>query len=356
MLRFCMPRVRRRGHGLGNELLPWARAFLASQVLDARLLAPAFGMNRRGYWRDFYTAPDDWIYHRAIEKLLPAIEFSEAEYLAHGGGDVVRALRSFAADRGLHARHGYVLVTDGLWGGFRHIEAARSFIQATLYQSRYAAANLLRLRERLNPHKLQVAMHVRLGDFAPPVATDQYRQVANASLPIEWFCHIAHSLRQAFADDWQLLLITDGRAEQLQPLTSAFPCITTADMEHNDCSDVLALSQADLLVCSASTYSSLAAFLSESPYLWFAPSLHAHPEGCYSTHGFSAEQHDPTGPTRASVERYTHRTQVWRARGAVIDLDGYIPPDTLEAAVRRREYRQASSDLVRSGVADREPR
>jgi hypothetical protein len=350
-----MPRVQRRGHGLGNELLPWARAFLASQVLQAQLLAPAFGMNRRGYWRDFYTAPDDWIYHRAIERLLPAVEFAESDYWAHGGGDVVRALRSFAADRGLHARHGYVLITDGLWGGFQHVEAARPFIQATLYQSRYAAANLLRLRERLNPQKVQVAMHVRLGDFAPPVASDQYRQVANASLPIEWFCHVAEKLSRTLADEWQLLLITDGRAEQLQPLTGAFPCITTADMDHNDCSDLLALSQADLLVCSASTYSSLAAFLSESPYLWFAPSLHAHPEGCFSTHGFNAEQNDARGPTRAAVERYVHRATPWRGRGAVVALDGHIPSHALQAALTRRELRQATSDLVRSGVADQQP-
>jgi hypothetical protein len=350
----CMPRVRRRGHGLGNELLPWARAFLASQVLGARLLAPAFGMNRRGYWRDFYTAPDDWIYHRAIERLLPVVEFAESDWLAHGGGDVVRALRSFATERKLFERNFFALVTDGLWGGFRHIEAARGFIYSKLHQSRYAAHNLIRVHERLDRQKIQVAMHVRLGDFVPAVAVDQYRQVANTSLPIEWFCNVAASLKQAFADDWQLLLITDGRPEQLQALTSAYPCITTADLSHNDCSDVLTLAAADLLVCSASTYSSLAAFLSESPYLWFAPSLHAHPEGCYSTHGFSAELNDPHGPTRQAVDEYGQRTAIWPARGAVIGLDGHIPARTLEAVRDRREFRRASSDLVRSGVADRQ--
>src|SRR5580658_4005868 len=113
-----MPRVRRRGHGLGNELLPWARAFLASQVLDARLLAPAFGMNRRGYWRDFHTGADDWIYHRALEQLLPVVEFTEDDWLEHGGGDVVTALRSFATEHKLLERQFYMFVTDGLWGGF----------------------------------------------------------------------------------------------------------------------------------------------------------------------------------------------------------------------------------------------
>jgi len=45
-------------------------------------------------------------------------------------------------------------VTDGLWGGYHHVEAARDFIHSTLYQSRYAARNLLQLRARIDPHKL----------------------------------------------------------------------------------------------------------------------------------------------------------------------------------------------------------
>ena len=150
-----------------------------------------------------------------------------------------------------------------------------------------------------------------------------------------------------------MLLITDGRADQLAPLTQAFPCITTADMRHNDCSDVLALAAADLLVCSASTYSSLAAFLSESPYLWFAPSLYAHPEGCFSTHGFAAETKDSNGPTRQAVDEYVRHSGAWLGRGAVIELDGRIPASALQAAAYRRALRRDSSDLVRSGVADR---
>jgi hypothetical protein len=349
--RYCLPRVRRRGHGLGNELLPWARAFLAAQVVGATLLPPAFGMNRRGYWRDFSTAPDDWIRHRALEYLLPVVEFAEADYLAHGGGDVVQALRGFAREHALYERSCFVLVTDGLWGGFQHVEAAREFIRSTLYRSRYAAANLLKVYERIDRRRIVVAMHVRLGDFAPAVSADRYRQVANASLPIEWFCHIAQHLRAAFADDWQLLLITDGRPDQLEPLTREFPCITTADMGNNDCSDVLALASADLLVCSASTYSSLSAFLSESPYLWFAPSLYAHPEGCFSTHGFNAERNDPNGPTAAAVARFAQQRDSWDARGVAVDMDGIIPNKTLAAASARRAARQAYADLSRSGVA-----
>jgi hypothetical protein len=45
---------------------------------------------------------------------------------------------------------------------------------------------------------------------------------------------------------------------------------------------------------------------------------------------------------------------VWRARGAVVDLEGHLPASTLAAVLTRRDYRQATTDLVRSGVADHE--
>jgi hypothetical protein len=349
VLRYCIPRVRKRGYGLGNELIPWARAFLASQVLDARLVPPAFGLNRRGYWRHFGTSPDDWIYHRSMQLLLPLVEFNESDYLAHGGGDVVQALRSFAAANDLHRRRIFALVTDGMWGGYSHIQAARDFIRATLYQSRYAARNLLRLQRRIDPNKVLVGMHVRLGDFASPVKLADYRRAPNTSLPIEWFVNIADQLGQVFADDWQLLLVSDGEPEALQPLLSRHPCIITGDIPNGDCSDALALAQADLLVCSASSYSSLAATLSESPYIWFADNLYEHPEGCYSLHG------DSNSPStslrvRGAISHYLGTARSGVARGIAVGADGKVPVATLDAAVKRRDSRRWELDLVRGGV------
>jgi len=360
LLRYCLPRVRTQGHGLGNELVPWARAFLAAQVLDARLLPPAFGLNRRGYWRDFRATPDDWIYHRAIERLLPVVAFTEADYLAHGGDDVVAALRSFAAAHRLHRRSMYVLVTEGQWGGFYHVQAARDFIRSTLYQSRFAPGNLLRLRERIDPDRVLVGMHVRLGDFAPPGSPDTYRRVANASLPLEWFCNIARSLQRALGDELQLLLVSDGTPEQLRPLLEAVPCITTADLPGGDCSDALALAGADLLVCSASTYSTLAAFLSDSPCVFFTPSLYRHPDGCYSSGEAATEAQRPDGPRQRAVREFvaavargtaTARNPAeWLSRAVAVDIDGEIPAPVIELLRQRRAYRRWQGDLTRCGV------
>ena len=350
MLRYCLARVRNRGYGLGNELVPWARAFLASQVLDARLLTPPFGLNRREYWRHFHTPPDDWLYNRAMERLLPRVQFTEADYLEHGGDDVVTALRSFARAHDLQRRSAYVFVTEGLWGGFYHVQAAREFMRATLYQSRFAAANLLRLRERIDPQKILVGMHVRLGDFKPAVTAHEHRRVANVSLPLEWFCNIADSLRTFLADRLQFLLVSDGTPEQLQPLTSRIPCITTADLPDGDCSDALALADSDLLVCSASTYSHLAAFLSDSPYLWFAPNLHRHPEGCYSLGDPGADLGRTGSPRARALREFAAHRERWPARGFALDMAGQIPASLIEQLQERHARRRWQADILRSGV------
>jgi hypothetical protein len=350
VLRYCLARVRNQGHGLGNELVPWARAFLASEVLGARLLPPAFGLNRREYWRHFRTPPDDWIYNRAIERLLPAVRFTEADWLEHGGDDVVTALRSFARAHDLQRRSAYVFVTDGLWGGFHHVQAAREFMRATLYQSRFAARNLLALRERIDREKILVGMHVRLGDFKPAVTAAEHHRVANVSLPLEWFCNIADSLRSVLGDRVQFLLVSDGTPEQLRPLVSRVPCVTTADLPDGDCSDALALADSDLLVCSASTYSHLAAFLSDSPYIWFAPNLHRHPQECYSIGNPEADLRRPGSARARALQDFIAHREDWSSRGFALDMAGQMPGSLLDQVRQRHALRRWQTDIMRGGV------
>jgi hypothetical protein len=330
--------------------VPWARAFIAAQLLDARLLPPAFGLNRRAYWQLFGTGADDWIYHRTLQHLLPVVEFTEADYMAHGAGSAEAALRSFIEARGLARRHLFALVTEGLWGGYAHVHSARDFMRSTLYQSRHAARNLLELQHRIDARRVLVGMHVRLGDFNAPSGLDEYRRKANTSLPLDWFQNVAGSLQRAFGDDWQLLLVSDGAQQQVQPLLDRFPCVITADIPCGDCSDVLALADADLLVCSASSYSSLAAFLSDAPYLWFADNLQPMAEGCYSIHGEAGQSQWQQQRTQEAVQYFLQHGTQGHPRGTAVDAGGRIPQAVLDRAEERRSARCWELDLVRGGV------
>jgi hypothetical protein len=356
-LRYCIPNVAGRGAGLGNELVPWCRSLLAAQVLGARSLPPAFGLNRRRYGRHFGTPPWDWLSHRVLMKCLPLVDFSQQDFEQHGGGDVTRALESFAQAHRLHQRRAYVFTTSGLWGGMLHIEAAREQARSLLQLSRYAGRNLCLLRQRLDRSLPLVALHVRMGDFAAAMAPQAYRGRFNVSLPLAWYRHVAQSIYQQCDGAVQFLLVSDAPAQALTALTSGLPFVSSADLPDSDCSDLLALADADLLVCSVSSYSIWAAFLSDAPYLWFEPNLFAHPEGRLSIWGHEPAQAKADSPTQVAWARNKHST-VHRQRSWAIGMDGDVPRSVLDTmhlhhqGLGRPQQRALlrSSDLIRYGV------
>lgn len=352
-LRLCMPQVSGRGSGLGNELVPWCRSFLAAQVLGARSLPPAFGLNPRRYGRHFGTPRWDWLAHRVAAGVLPVFDFAEQDYLVHGGGDVVTALRGYAKTHGLFERRAFVLRTGGMWGGMFHIEAAREHARSRLHLSRFAARNLLALRERLDAALPVVAMHVRRGDFGVPLDPGQYRGRFNASLPLSWYRRVAESIHRQRDGDVQFLIVSDAPATELNDLTAGLPCVSSAGLADADCSDLLALSSADLLVCSISSYSVWAAFLSDAPYLWYRPNLHEHAEGCLSIWGHESAQTHQGSPTAAAVSGWSagHARQ---PRGWPVGEDGKVPMNALSALHDKREARYA--DLIRYGVVSKATR
>jgi len=353
-MRYCMPDVAGRGAGLGNELVPWARAFLAAQVLGARCLPPAFGLNQRRYWRHFGTPRTDWIRRRLLKKALPLIKFDEADYLRHGGGDVVTALQGFAQEHRLHERSAYVLSTAGMWGGMRHILQARDFVASQLYLSRFAAGNLLKLRQRLDPTKLTVGIHVRLGDFGAALQPHEYQGRFNVSLPLDWYRRVALSIQAQLEGSVQFLVVSDAKPEQLQGLCAGLPCVFSGDIPDSDCSDLLALAGADMMVCSVSSFSIWAAFLSGRPYLWYAPNLNLHPEGFLSIWGHEAGQQGEDSPTRRAIA--AAKAQVLAggtpaSRAWAVGHDGQVPAGAI-ASLGANTAGRVERDLVVYGVID----
>ena len=134
---------------------------------------------------------------------------------------------NFRMSTNLQKRPAWVVTTQGMWGGYRHIIDAREFVRSTLYLSKFAAPNLLKIKTRLNPDILTVGMHIRLGDFESEKDLSAYRGKFNASLPLQWYINIAKSIQQTLGDQVQFLIVTDGTAEQLAPLLNECNAITT---------------------------------------------------------------------------------------------------------------------------------
>jgi hypothetical protein len=343
-----------RGSGLGNELLAWARAYLMSREIGAHCLTPAFGRNERGYSGHFGTSSLDWLVHKLLVRSLPCVRFEEADYLAHGGGDVGLAFAAFAGAHGLTRRAPLVVATSGMWGGIFHVERALEFVRATLYGTRYARDNLAELAARRDPARLTAAMHVRLGDFASGhTAPEAYQNRFNVSLPLDWFIAIGRQLRLAFGSDIQFQVFSDGTPEQLAPLTQVINPLSTASAAPADVSDLLAMSQADLLVCSVSSYSMWAAALSDAPYLWFKPQLHNHPDGTLSIWGHEAGQQAAASPTLMALDETSRlRRSAADRRAFAVGVNEPLPDALLNTLAARHRQRDRAGDLVRYGVLD----
>jgi hypothetical protein len=351
-MRFCLPRTSTpRGAGLGNELFAWSKAFLASEILGATILRPAFGLNRRQYHRDFGTSRFDWLAQRLLMTSLPLIEFGEDAYRGTGRIDFEEAVAEFAKREGLLRRRNYVFTVSGMWGGFLAIRKARTFVTAELLKARNAVSNIHATLRNVDPDKLLVAVHIRGGDFTPASNEGDYRGRFNVALPLDWYMDTCVSLDQALPRRIQFLLLTDAGEASVKPFLDRFDALTTSHLSHTAPSDLLLMGMADAVVCSVSSFSMWGAFLSDAPYFWFAPNLQAHGEYA-SLWGNEPEEQNGGVTDRNLRGLLEHRNDVGKlSRGVPIGVDGMIPGSAVEVLEARLRTRAMSRDLIYSGVA-----
>jgi hypothetical protein len=339
-MRLIMPHS---GYGLGNDLIPWAKGYILSKELGARLMHPAWGNNPRKYWRYFGTSRLDWQWYRVLARTLPRYVFSEEDYREFGENDFEKACKRFAEKYNLYDKQAYIITITGPWGAFSGLDKAKRFVREVLYSTKYTQENLRWIEERKAREKLSVAMHVRRGDFSPPSSTGYYEGVLNRGLPVSWFTNICNTLVAAFGrENLQFLVASDGQSEDLKELLDMYPCLFISALKHSDISDLIAMSEADLLICSLSTYSMWAAFLSEEPYLWFAPQLNHTQTGL--THNWIRS----LGTFRDAQAVLIPADSMHR--GVPVGMDGTIPTDLLAYLQKRLEMKNSKTDLIRGGI------
>jgi hypothetical protein len=333
------------GYGLGNDLIPWAKGFLLSQETGAALLHPAWGRNPRRYWRHFGTSRLDVHLHRALVRLLPRVAFTEEVYRELGFNDFPSACRGFAERFRLRERRAWVVTVTGPWGAFAGLERARPFVNSVLWGSKYVRRNLSWLEARRERRRLAVMVHVRRGDFRTAGPGESFRDALNTAVPIEWYESVCRALVAALGEEnLQFCVASDGTANEIGRFLEKFDCIFTSSQANSDCSDLLALAGGDLLVCSPSTYSMWAAFLSDSPYIWFAPQLEpgAHGRGLRWVRSLLADQGVVRRPAATAPPR-----------GNPIGIGECLPDSLLQYLRTRLAQKADGTDLVRGGlVAD----
>ncbi len=340
--------------GLGNELIVWAKAYLAAKALGGICVPPAWGMNPRGYGKYFRSSRLDILRNEALLHLLPRETFTGEAYYNTGIVDYGEAIKVWAAEYGFMERAFWCCATEGMWGGYPAIRRGREFLRSELLRTRWTVENLTEYSSLVDPDRLQIAFHIRSGDFLAPIAPEDYRNKFCVEIPSDWYLNVGRCLQQALGKrNIQFTVISDAPSEVLDPLTTEFEAITTHSQNHRDISDVLILSMADVLVCSVSSFSLLAAFLSKGHYLWYEPQLNVDAAGLRSLWGGQADQQIPSSPTRRSA-RLADENPYAAPRGLPIGVDGILSNDDLEiiSALRHPTY----CDLIHYGVVGSEVR
>ncbi len=291
-----------RGSGLGNEMLPWAKGWVASQVLDAHLVGPSWGINKRRYYRNFGTTRLDFALEDTLLR-LPHHAFREQEYRATGEVDFGAAIGSWAAERGLTRKRSYIVSVEGMWGGYSCIRTARPFLLAKLLNSRDALRNVYQVISKLNRKKLFVAVHMRsAGDgFLTSSLGECERGRWNIAIPGEWYQWVCEKLLERYDDRIEFRFFTDRGGTDFEEAVRRFNPGQSRQHGLTECSDLLLMAQAGLRVCSISSYSLAASFLSDGPYLWYKPQLTVR-EGLYTLWGHETAQQADVSLTSRSID------------------------------------------------------
>jgi hypothetical protein len=282
-------------------MISWAKGFIASQVLNAHLVGPSWGLNRRKYYKNFQTGRLDF----ALEDLLmhlPHHAFTREDYLATGEVDFGKAIAKWAAAGNLVNRRTFVASVGGMWGGYPSIWSARPFLWAKLLNSRDAIRNVYEIVSKLDRGKLFVAVHMRFGsEFAVAGDGDIHRGKFNVQIPGEWYLSLCESIRSEMGDAVQFHFFTDRGGPAFDEAVRRYNPGQTKQTGLTECSDLLLMSLADLRICSISSYSLMASFLSNGLYIWYEPQL-TYADGLYTLWGMEDAQRTKGSPTSQSVD------------------------------------------------------
>lgn len=266
-----------RGAGLGNEVVAWAKSYIAARELGFRLLCPSWTLSR-------YRLPQmlGWSLVSAargemLRLAYPTFTVTEARYRSTGLADYGDAMTALAEMYGLLRRRApLVLVHEGMWGGYYAIKSARSF----LWRELLSAPNVAEFVDRSGlPSRGRpvVALHVRLGDFnnGSPGPGE-----FNVSIPVDWYESVMAALRESLGDVEFFVCTNASSNPEISRLIGEYGCkLLTGRGRSAAVQELAAMASADMVVCSISSFSLLASFLSGKPYVWFRQQLTMLEEG-----------------------------------------------------------------------------
>jgi hypothetical protein len=255
---YALPIVGRAG--LGNALLPWARAELFAGRVGARLLAPRWSAMRLGpYLRG---EPDKRNYHVCFREDLYTSGFRRRLVLALGRR-IGEAEFEVAAGRALPERN-YVVEFRDIKNLFTPLVSSAPFVRRRLWDMTRAIMR----PQPTESHGRFIAMHVRRGDITRQGFSTSELATVNQYTPLPWFISMHRLVRNdATLRQYPIVLFTDGSVDEVAELVR-LKGVQLAQ-RRSAITDLWTLSRASLLVASGySTFSMWASFLGGMPTIY----------------------------------------------------------------------------------------
>ncbi|MFE4834880.1 hypothetical protein ACFRAU_09365 [Arthrobacter sp. NPDC056691] len=248
-----------------------AKAWLAAHALGHTYVEMPWALNPRGYRSELGAPRTDWISYTALARFSRPVRVSQQAYVESGIVDYGEFIRDFVSDDGI--AHQKSLIHDsGMAGGYAGIVGAREFLWKRLIATEVGMGSVSRINlQRIRYQKITVGVHIRAGDF------DDQRPLPgtfNNRIPLDWYTDAVDFLSNTLGDDVHFFFVTEPDAltlvsdwrSRLGVLNSTICCGTATE-------DLGVLASTDLLICSVSSFSLLAAFLGDSEYMWYADHL-----------------------------------------------------------------------------------
>lgn len=248
------------GTGLGNLLFPWARSIVAAKKYNLIPVGPTWHQlkigpfirnekDKRLYYGLFNADSEHvngWKKIFLLSRFLPAVN---EEDLYAG------SLNDDSGDR--------VVIFEGMEGYFQEI----------LTHHEYVRQELLKITKEKHKKGLafdfrqSISVHVRLTDFI--LCTKEKTpgsDVSNMLIPISWYVDVATRIRSLAGADIPIYVFSDGTDEELAGL------LRLPNSQRlffgSSIADLIALSRAQILVASGSTFSMWASYLGRMPVIW----------------------------------------------------------------------------------------
>lgn len=260
---YCYPRLSDRdfllfrflGPGLGNLLFPWARALVHANRHGYQLITPTWPQVKLGtlirresdarmYSDLFIGHPSALSGSKRIRKLLNAPRIPELR----------------AAD----ARDGDIIEFRGMEGMFSSFLQEQELIRGHLL----AMTRPTHLCGISFDFRNSISLHVRLGDFAVAESkNDLSSGKTNTRIPLAWYIDMVEGIRRVKGDIIPAYVFSDGTDQELAPLTALSNCRRIGF--GSAIADMLALSNANILVASGSTFSMWASYLGQPTTIWY---------------------------------------------------------------------------------------